>query len=176
MRPRFVWGAGDTSVLPQLVAAVRAGTYAWIDGGRYPISTCHVVNVCEGLLLAAEHGCGGQIYFLTDGPPVELRAFGTALLRTQGLEPGRRSVPHPVAWGAAVAAEALWRVFKLPSRPPITRTMVRLIGEEVTVKDTKARQELGYRGRMSPEEGLSKAATFLNAIVIKEQPGAAWWV
>ena len=29
---------------------------------------------------------------------------------------------------------------------------------------------------MSPEEGLSKAATFLNAIVIKDQPGAAWWV
>ena len=29
---------------------------------------------------------------------------------------------------------------------------------------------------MSPEEGLSKAATFLNGIVIKEKPGAAWWV
>jgi hypothetical protein len=29
---------------------------------------------------------------------------------------------------------------------------------------------------MSPEEGLSKAATFLNGIVIREQPGAAWWV
>jgi sugar phosphate isomerase/epimerase len=29
---------------------------------------------------------------------------------------------------------------------------------------------------MSPEEGLTKAANFLNAIVIREQPGAAWWV
>jgi sugar phosphate isomerase/epimerase len=29
---------------------------------------------------------------------------------------------------------------------------------------------------MSPEEGLSKAATFLNGIVIREKPGAAWWV
>jgi sugar phosphate isomerase/epimerase len=29
---------------------------------------------------------------------------------------------------------------------------------------------------LSPEEGLSKAAHFLNEIVIKEQPGAAWWV
>ena len=27
-----------------------------------------------------------------------------------------------------------------------------------------------------PEEGLTKAATFLNGIVIREQPGAAWWV
>jgi sugar phosphate isomerase/epimerase len=29
---------------------------------------------------------------------------------------------------------------------------------------------------LSAEEGLSKAATFLNDLVIREQPGAAWWV
>jgi len=29
---------------------------------------------------------------------------------------------------------------------------------------------------MSSEEGLSKAAQFLNEIVLKETPGAAWWV
>jgi sugar phosphate isomerase/epimerase len=28
---------------------------------------------------------------------------------------------------------------------------------------------------LSPEEGLTKAATFLNSIVIREQPTAAWW-
>src|SRR3984885_8386198 len=29
---------------------------------------------------------------------------------------------------------------------------------------------------LSPEEGLTKAAQFLNEIVIKEEPGAAWWI
>ena len=29
---------------------------------------------------------------------------------------------------------------------------------------------------LSPEEGLAKAATFLNDLIIREQPGAAWWV
>jgi len=29
---------------------------------------------------------------------------------------------------------------------------------------------------MSPEEGLTKAANFLNSIVIHEQPGTPWWV
>lgn len=29
---------------------------------------------------------------------------------------------------------------------------------------------------MSPEEGLTKAANFLNSLVIREQPAAAWWV
>ena len=29
---------------------------------------------------------------------------------------------------------------------------------------------------MSPDEGLSKAAEFLNAIVINDPPTAPWWV
>jgi sugar phosphate isomerase/epimerase len=29
---------------------------------------------------------------------------------------------------------------------------------------------------LSPEEGLTKAANFLNGIVIRDQPAAAWWV
>jgi sugar phosphate isomerase/epimerase len=29
---------------------------------------------------------------------------------------------------------------------------------------------------LSPEEGLTKAAHFLNSLVIREQPAAAWWV
>ena len=29
---------------------------------------------------------------------------------------------------------------------------------------------------MSPDEGLTKGAAFLNQIIIREQPAAAWWV
>jgi len=29
---------------------------------------------------------------------------------------------------------------------------------------------------MSPDEGLTKAASFLNSLVIRQQPAAAWWV
>ena len=33
------------------------------------------------------------MYFLTDGEPVEFRRFITALLRSQGVEPGTRELP-----------------------------------------------------------------------------------
>lgn len=45
LRPRFVWGQGDTSVLPEIVAAVDDGRFAWPSGGRYLTSTTHVDNV-----------------------------------------------------------------------------------------------------------------------------------
>src|SRR5262249_46121152 len=62
VRPRFIWGRGDTAVLPKLVDAVKSGRFMWIAGGRYRTSTCHVANVVEGMLLAAERGGGGEIY------------------------------------------------------------------------------------------------------------------
>lgn len=167
VRPRFIWGRGDTSLLPQLVQAVKQGRFMWISGGRYLTSTCHVDNVVEGIGLALERGRGGHAYFLTDGEPTEFRAFITALLATQGIAAPTASMPRPVAKLLAHALEGTWRAFDLTGEPPLTRTVVFLMGEEVTVSDAKARRELGYTGGMSRERGLDEmragAATAVEA-------------
>lgn len=154
VRPRFIWGKGDTTLLPRLVRMVKSGRFLWIDGGRHLTSTCHIANVCEGILLAAERGRSGQAYFLTDGQPVVFRDFVTELLRTQGVEPGDRSIPSWLARGLARLVETAWESLGLEGEPPVTYTAVRLTGEEVTLSDAKARRELGYVGRMTHEEGL----------------------
>ena len=159
VRPRFIWGKGDTSVLPQIINAVQRGEFMWINGGRYLTSTCHVKNVCEGALLAAERGHGGEIYFLTDGQSIEFHTFITALLKTQNIDPGNRNVPLWLARNFARVSETIWRVLRLNSRPPITRTAVCLIGESITVNDAKARRELGYVGKLSIEAGLAEMAS-----------------
>src|SRR5437588_80796 len=41
VRPRFVWGAGDTTLLPTIVELVRGGRFAWIGGGSNRTSTTH---------------------------------------------------------------------------------------------------------------------------------------
>jgi nucleoside-diphosphate-sugar epimerase len=150
IRPRFIWGKGDTSLLPHLASAVKRGRFGWLGGGRYPTSTCHVDNVVEGALLAAERGKPGEIYFLTDGAPVELREFLTRLLTTQGVDASRvRDVPR---WLARIIAGATaWM-----HDPLVTRTALALVGHEVTVDDSKARRELGYRGAVAIEAGLAE--------------------
>jgi nucleoside-diphosphate-sugar epimerase len=156
VRPRLVWGHGDTSLLPKLVAMVRNGQFAWISGGNYLTSTCHVANLCEGILCAVQRGRGGEAYFLTDGEPVEFRMFISDVIRSQGLQPPTRSIPRAVARPLAAATEGLWRLVRLQRPPPLTRTMLALIGEEVTVNDAKARRELGYREVVTREQGLAE--------------------
>lgn len=149
IRPRFVWGKGDTSLLPEFVAAVKSGGFAWISQGRYLTSTTHVANVVEALILGAEKATPGECYFVTDGAPVEFRDFVTRLLATQGLDAGTRSIPR---WLARLTVGATqWM-----KRPPLTRTAFSLMAHEVTVDDAKARRELGYRGAVSLEAGLAE--------------------
>jgi nucleoside-diphosphate-sugar epimerase len=156
VRPRFIWGNDDTSVLAALVAAVKAGRFMWMAGGHYPTSTTHVDNVCEGLILAAEKGRGGEIYFVTDGPPVELREFVTKLLATQGVDAGSKSMPRGVVLFLARVCEWIWDTFGIRSTPPVTRMAVHLFGEPVTVNDAKARRELGYVGRTTLAAGMAQ--------------------
>ncbi|HSP76970.1 MAG TPA: NAD-dependent epimerase/dehydratase family protein [Myxococcaceae bacterium] len=156
VRPRFIWGKGDLAVLPQIISSVRSGQFRWIGGGRYLTSTCHVANVVEGILLALEKGRGGQAYFLTDGEPVEFRDFVTRMLDAAGVEAPRGELPRGVANALAAVAEAAWHLLSLKGEPPVHRSVLRLMGEEVTVQDAKARRELGYVGRMTREAGLAE--------------------
>lgn len=156
VRPRMIWGNDDTSLLPQIVEAVNQGRFMWINKGRYPTSTTHVENVVEGLLLAAEKGLGGEVYFVTDGPPIELRQFLTELAATRGVEIPDKSLPHWLALVLAKTCETLWGLLRINGSPPISQVVVRLLGEPVTVDDSKARHELGYQARVDRQAALAR--------------------
>jgi nucleoside-diphosphate-sugar epimerase len=155
LRPRLVWGDGDTTLLPEIVAAVEAGKFAWIGGGHHLTDTTHVDNVVEGLLLAAERGRAGEAYFVTDGEPVVFREFISELLSTQDVEPPTRSLPNWLAATVAAGSETAWRVLRLKDEPPLTRLALWLSSQECTIDISKARAELGYEPVVDRERGLA---------------------
>jgi nucleoside-diphosphate-sugar epimerase len=156
VRPRFVWGKGDTTLLPEMVATVEAGRFAWVGGGRKITETTHVDNVVEGLILAAQKGRPGEAYFVTDGEPVVFREFVTALLRTQGVEPPDRSLPAWTAAPMACVCELAWKALPLPGDPPMTSFRSWLLTQECTINIAKARAELGYAPIVTHERGLAE--------------------
>jgi nucleoside-diphosphate-sugar epimerase len=156
VRPRFVWGKGDTTLLPEMVLTVESGRFAWIGGGSNVTDTTHVDNVVEGLILAAEKGRSGEAYFVTDGEPVVFREFVTELLRTQGVEPPDRSLPIWTAAPMARVCEAAWKLLPLPGEPPMTTFRSWLLTQECTIDISKARAELGYEPIVSHEQGLAE--------------------
>jgi nucleoside-diphosphate-sugar epimerase len=155
VRPRFVWGPGDTTLMPVMIELVESGRFRWIGGGGHLTSTTHVDNCVAGLVLAADHGTPGAAYFVTDGTPVVFREFVTALLATRGVQPPDASVPRPVAAAVARAGEAAWRLLPLGGAPPLSRFAVWVASLECTLDDSRARAELGYGPVISRADGLA---------------------
>jgi nucleoside-diphosphate-sugar epimerase len=120
------------------------------------MSTSHVDNVVECLILAAEKGRGGEAYHVTDGDPGTLKDVLRDLLATRGVAPIERSAPFGVAWRMAAVMEGIWRLFRLRSKPPVTRQTLRMIGQDFTLDATKARRELGYRPVVTWREGIAR--------------------
>jgi len=156
VRPRFVWGRGDATLLPALSEMVRSGRFRWVGGGRQLTATTHIDNTVEGLWLGATKAPAGGVYFVTDGEPVVFREFLTQMLGTQGVTIPDKSVPPGVAKAAAASAERVWRLLKRPGSPPLTRFAVWVSSQECTIDISRAERELGYRPVISREEGLAE--------------------
>jgi nucleoside-diphosphate-sugar epimerase len=154
VRPRFVWGRGDTTLLPVLVEGTRSGAFRWVGGGRHLTSTTHVENTVEGLLCAAEHGRGGRTYFVTDGDPLPFRDFVGELIATQGVTPPEGSVPAHLARALAATGETAWKLLPLRGAPPLTRFASWVASQECTIDDSRARSELGYAPVVTREAGM----------------------
>ncbi len=155
IRPRFVWGRGDTTLLPALIELVESGRFRWIGGGAQLTDTTNVDNTVEGLWLGATKAPPGGVYFVTDGEPVVFREFVTSWLGTQGVSVPDKSVPGVVADAAAAVSERAWRLLKRPGSPPLTRMAVWASSKECTLDITRARRELGYLPVVSREQGLA---------------------
>ena len=153
VRPPMIWGAGMPT-LDHMVDTVNAGQFRWIGDGLQAMSTAHVDNVCHALELAAKSGKGGEAYFISDAEDSTLKEVISGLLRTKAVNPPSTSAPLPVAWLMAVVMEWVWRTFSRKGEPPITRQMLRLIGQPFTVDIGKAQKDLGYRPLVTRDQGL----------------------
>jgi nucleoside-diphosphate-sugar epimerase len=154
IRPRFVWGPGDQTILPVLEAMVRSGRFVWIDGGRAQTSTTHIANLVHAVELALERGTGGNAYFVTDEGTTPMREFLTALLATRRVVPPDKSIPGWLARTLGTVTETAWRALGRTSDPPLTRFAAAMMSRDCTISTDKAQRELGYAPVISRSEGL----------------------
>ncbi|MEM6269483.1 MAG: NAD-dependent epimerase/dehydratase family protein [Bacteroidota bacterium] len=158
LRPRLVWGPGDTTILPNLVALVDRGVFRWIDRGKPLTSTTHIANLVAGVEAALTRGKGGTAYFITDDGTRTLREFLGQMLVATGHSPGSRSVPGWLVRSVAWWAEALWKVLGRRTPPPVTRFSAAIVSVQGTLRNHKAKRELGYQPVISVAEGMAQLA------------------
>lgn len=155
VRPRFVWGPRDTSVLPTVLRMAAKNRFAWLDGGAARTSTTHVANLVHALELALTKGVGGRAYFVADDGERTFREMLDALAKTEGVTLPSRTVSGKFARFFARIVEGAYRFVGARSEPPMTRFAVDMMSSSVTVSTSRARDELGYRPVISVSDGLA---------------------
>lgn len=156
LRPSAIWGPGN-SFSREIPGRIKTRRFAFIDRGDYMFSTCHVDNLVEAAQRALGGGPGGRAYFVNDRELITFRQFIASLADIQGLSiDNLRSVPYHAAFALGWFMETVTSLGSGQTDPPLTRTMVRMIGREFTTSDRAARAELGYIGKTSRADGLNQ--------------------
>jgi nucleoside-diphosphate-sugar epimerase len=153
LRPPALWGPGDKFSV-ELPEALEQGRFAFIDRGDYAFSTCHVENLIEAIECALARGEGGQAYFVADRQTGTFREFVAMIATAHGASvEGVRSLPYRLAFLIGRAMEIFARLMGKTDDPPLSRSLVRMIGREFTVDDSAARRVLRYVGKVDRATG-----------------------
>jgi nucleoside-diphosphate-sugar epimerase len=155
LRPGFIYGPRDRTVLPKLVENLRKGLVRYLGSGNQALNTIYVGNLVEAALLAVEKGVVGRVYNLTDGEAVSKRRFIEAVADGLDLPRPRRKVP---LWLARLGASLMERTARLSGAaepPQLTQARLKFLGLNLDFSIDRARRELGYAPQYSFDDGLA---------------------
>ena len=174
LRSSMVFGPGDLQVIPPIHNCIGAYQTPFVIGsGTNLYDFTYVTNVADAHVLAIENLLGsklartrnsaqpsgsaaGEAFFITNGEPVPFRAFCLAVWKEFGHIPKFEvRIPQSLAWYAGIAAEVVsWTTGK---ELGISRGAVKDACLTRYANLEKARTVLGYRPRVSLEDGIRQA-------------------
>ncbi|MFT3726526.1 MAG: NAD-dependent epimerase/dehydratase family protein [Terricaulis sp.] len=158
LRPRFIWGPGDTTLLPLIKHMAKTGGWMWVNHGKARTSTTHIANLVHAIELALTQGTGGEAYFILDDGVRTMHDIISGMAASQGVTLPEKSISAGMADFIGGACEAVWGTFGLKSDPPLTRFSAMIMSRDSILNDAKARREMAYAPVISVDDGL-KALT-----------------
>ncbi|HTK78055.1 MAG TPA: NAD-dependent epimerase/dehydratase family protein [Gemmataceae bacterium] len=167
LRPHLIWGPGDPHLLPRLIVRAKAGRLRQVGDGQNTVDITYVDNAAAAHLLAADRlvagsPIAGRAYFISQGEPVPLWPFINQVLELAGVPPATRRMPAGLAYTAGTMFEALYKLFRIRSEPPMTRFLAQQLSTSHWFDISAARRNLGYVPVISTDEGLRRLATWLS--------------
>ncbi|MGA1837988.1 NAD-dependent epimerase/dehydratase family protein [Herbiconiux sp. 11R-BC] len=167
LRPRAVFGPGDTTLFPRIAAAAERGSLprfrAPRAGGPVLSDLIYVDTLVEYLVRAlTEPRAARTSLAVTNGEPVDLQREVFALLGRAGVPVPQRTVSRRTALAAATLVEGAWRVLRRRGEPPITRYSVIVYAFATTFDAERCRELLG-EPLVPMAEGLERFARTLDA-------------
>ncbi len=158
LRPGFIYGPRDRTVLPRLIETLRQRMLRYLGRSERAMNTIYVGNLVDAVFLAVEKPQAvGNVYNLTDGQFVSKKQFIESI--TTALDLPR---PRPVAvplWLARILAwtmERRARKLNAPEPPRLTQARLKFLGLNLDFSIERAKRDLGYQPRVPFEQAMAQ--------------------
>jgi nucleoside-diphosphate-sugar epimerase len=158
IRPRAIFGATDTALMPRLLRAAVRGYLPLIEGGRAAVDLTYVDNAADALIAAVlrPQRFSGEAYNISNGEPITVRDLMQRVTTALGLRVRFIPIPFGLAYGIAATLEAVAKLRPSRPEPILTRYTVGVLGRSQTLSTTAAQRDLGFRPAVSLDEGLRR--------------------
>jgi nucleoside-diphosphate-sugar epimerase len=166
LRPRLIWGPGDTQLLPRLLARANQGRLRFIGSGNNIMDCTYIDNVVQAHILALQHvkagaAGAGKAYFISNRQPMPIAEIINALLDAADTPKVHQSWPFWLAYSLGAGCEYLWRIGGLRHEPPMTRFLAEQLSTEHWYDCSAAERDFGYVPAVSVTEGLQRLRAHL---------------
>lgn len=170
LRPRAVFGPGDTVLLPRIIHAARQGRLPVLYAPDGPVvgDLIYIDNLVDAIQTTAEKRVTGT-FNLTNNEPVPILEFLFSVFDQLGIPRPQRRVSATTAMAMAGILEVFHRLFLPWSEPAITRFGVHVFRYSKTFDVTQALQTLGPP-TVSLEEGLKRTVDWFRTAAAGTSP------
>lgn len=161
LRPRGIYGAGDSALVPRLLRAVERGPLPLLRGGAGRIDLTHVDDVIAAILaaLAAGPGAEGQVFNISGGEVLPITRIVAKVCARMHMTPRWRAMPLGPLMLVAGAMEAVASRLPNAREPVVTRYALALFAYAQGLDIAKAGQLLSWQPQVSFDEGLARTFT-----------------
>lgn len=163
LRPRAIFGKGDTTLLPRLITANNTKFIPIMREEDVIIDLTHVDNVCEAVWLAlnADNKYSGKKYNVTNDSPVRLIPFLKEAIEKSGYRFKGKKIPSFLAHSYAKFLEFFYKYFLTGKEPPFTEYSIGVLSKSQTLNISAIKKDLGYSPVISVEDGIQEVIEWL---------------
>jgi len=158
IRPRGIFGPGDTSILPRLIKANNNRFIPVIEHRKVLVDITYVDNIIEALLLCIDSPeyTLGKKYNITNGEPVLLYDFLENVITKLGYKFNPKTLSFNEAYKIAGLMEFISRTLLFGKEPALTQYTVGILARSQTLDISSAKRELGYVPKISINDGVDE--------------------
>lgn len=161
LRPRAIYGVGDTTLLPRLLKAKRGRFLLGIGDGKNEFSLTYIGNILHALDLVVKREFRQEIFNITDTETLHLDELLRLFAEYMNWDVQRLYIPRAIADFVAGLSE--WAHTNLPLRrqPQLTRYSVHQLSSNYTLNIDKAIEMLCYAPPYTYREGFAQVQEWL---------------